>query len=295
MYRSLVRAPAGRHRLASSRSFCFSVSRWHLEAPASLPPIFRARGTSVYPFGVPSNDPEHALFRNLDWTVADADCWAILAPSSSSTTRAALLATLRHQVRFDPLGSAGHPILQVLPPVERVPEEGGPRDRTVDDILKLVSFKTRLGHSGEFDDYTARYYSIRDEDKVTVRQHLEKATGATAEAIEQRASQLEMTTFLDLPLITLSNGQTRRARILRALLAEPELLILEEPFSTSKGFCVRCMHSAATTEAAHLFCRQPVSTRPHVSSCLRSSPRSLPLDHLVSSSSSDRRTNSLPL
>lgn len=185
----------------------------------------------MYPFGVPSNDPEHALLRNLDWTVADADCWAILAPSSSSATRAALLATLRHQVRFDPLGSAGHPILQVLPPVERAPEEGGPRDRTVDDILKLVSFKTRLGHSGEFDDYTARYYSIRDEDKLTVRQHLEEATGATGEAIEQRASQLEMTPFLDLPLITLSNGQTRRARILRALLAEPELLILEEPFT----------------------------------------------------------------
>jgi hypothetical protein len=39
-----------------------------------------------------------------------------------------------------------------MPPVERAPEEGGPRDRTVDDILKLVSFKTRLGRSGEFEN-----------------------------------------------------------------------------------------------------------------------------------------------
>ncbi|GAA5980025.1 hypothetical protein JCM10908_001503 [Rhodotorula pacifica] len=238
MLRSLARAPSRTGRRAAlpgptlRRSFCFSASRWHPAGNATAPPpIFKAQGTSVYPFGVPSNDPEHALFRDLEWTVADSDCWAILAPSSSSSTRAALLATLRHQVRFDPVGSAGHPILKVLPPVERHAEEGGPRDRTVEDILKLVSFKTRLGHSGDFDDYTARYYSIRDEDKVTVRQHLEEATGAKQETIERRAEQLEMTRFLDLPLITLSNGQTRRARILRALLAEPELLILEEPFT----------------------------------------------------------------
>ncbi|GAA5864450.1 hypothetical protein JCM3774_005131 [Rhodotorula dairenensis] len=234
MLRCLAHVPRRATRPPTRRSFCFSVSRWHQDAAAPAAaalPIFRAQGTSVYPFGVPSNDPEHALFRDLDWTVADADCWAVLAPSSSSATRAALLATLRHQVRFDPVTSAGHPILRALPPVQRSPAEGGPRDRTVDDILKLVSFKTRLGHSGDFDDYTARYYSIRDEDKLTVRRHLVDATGAADEAIEHRARQLDMSKFLDLPLITLSNGQTRRARILRALLAEPELLILEEPFT----------------------------------------------------------------
>ncbi|POY71432.1 hypothetical protein BMF94_5745 [Rhodotorula taiwanensis] len=205
--------------------------RWQSTSAAARPPIFRARETAVYPFGVPSNDPEHALFRKLSWTVADSDCWAILAPSSASSTRATVLSVLRHQVRFDPVSSAGHPILKALPPVKRPLEEGGPRDRTVDDLLKVVSFKTRLGHSGEFDDYTARYYSIRDEDKLTLRDHLIAATGASEEAIRRRADQLEMRRFLNLPLITLSNGQTRRARILRALLAEPELLILEEPFT----------------------------------------------------------------
>ena len=37
--------------------------------------------------------------------------------------------------------------------------------------------------------------------------------------------------FLDLPLIALSNGQTRRARILKAIWTQPELLLLDEPLS----------------------------------------------------------------
>lgn len=48
---------------------------------------------------------------------------------------------------------------------------------------------------------------------------------------------MKLDELLDLPLVTLSNGQTRRARIARALMsgrggACPELLILEEPYST---------------------------------------------------------------
>ena len=57
-----------------------------------------------------------------------------------------------------------------------------------------------------------------------------------ADSIDVMAKQLQVDHLLDLPLVTLSNGQTRRARILRALLAKPELLILEEPFSASDIF-----------------------------------------------------------
>lgn len=207
---------------------------------STLPAIFEMKGTTVYPFGVTLDDPSNAHFHNLDWTVGNSDCWAVLA-TSSSATKSHLLSTVLAQSRFHPQQSASHPILSSLPPVPCPAEQGGPRAAVVGDIVQLVEFKTRLANAGEFDDYTARYYHIRDEDKFTMRQHLESSLlyaeegMATGDAIFEAAKLLEMESFLEQPLMTLSNGQMRRARILGALLAKPELLILEEPFSASRS------------------------------------------------------------
>ncbi|KAK4054923.1 hypothetical protein OIV83_000847 [Microbotryomycetes sp. JL201] len=130
-----------------------------------------------------------------------------------------------------------YPILATLPKIDRPQSEGGAREAGVDDVVQTVSFKTRLKRTGDFDDYTARYFAIREEDKLTVRQHLEanlplhvrRAKGD--DIIDSLAQKLRIQDLLDLPLVTLSNGQTRRARILRALLRSPELLVLEEPFT----------------------------------------------------------------
>ncbi|KAG1898991.1 uncharacterized protein F5891DRAFT_1190175 [Suillus fuscotomentosus] len=48
---------------------------------------------------------------------------------------------------------------------------------------------------------------------------------------EDLTSRLGLSSLLDLPLIALSNGQTRRARIVKAILSEPELLVLDEPLT----------------------------------------------------------------
>jgi ABC-type molybdenum transport system ATPase subunit/photorepair protein PhrA len=52
-----------------------------------------------------------------------------------------------------------------------------------------------------------------------------------ARRFEELAYELGLKHLLDLPLVALSNGQTRRARIVKALLAQPELLLLDEPLS----------------------------------------------------------------
>ncbi|GAA5986680.1 hypothetical protein JCM5350_001450 [Sporobolomyces pararoseus] len=220
-----------------------------LSTPSSSPPpIFQAIDTDVYPFGVPTNDRSKALFLSLNWTISsnDPEAWAILSispPSSSSsstltststtTARSNLVSTLLHQVRYDPIGSAKHPFLATT------------SETSLEDSIGFVSFKARLqnssggggGSSGGFDDYTARYYSIREEDKLTLRQSLIQTSSSTGPSssssseLEELAELLKVKDLLDLPLITLSNGQTRRSRILKSLLKKPQLLILEEPFT----------------------------------------------------------------
>ena len=51
-------------------------------------------------------------------------------------------------------------------------------------------------------------------------------------------TDLKLDQLLDMPLTSLSNGQRRRAKLAKALSRQPELLLLDEPFSKSQhGKC----------------------------------------------------------
>jgi ABC-type sugar transport system ATPase subunit len=188
--------------------------------------IVRLEQSTLYPFGAPTSEASKALFRDVSWDVPHStnDAWAIVGPSATAFVDATVLG----KARCDPLTSRTWPFLS--------------QSRNIEDAIKKVSFKTRLetrdptAAVGGFTDYTSRYYGIRDEDAETLRKHLVKFVnqqGGDEQAIPTIAQALNLQDLLDLPLVTLSNGQTRRARIARALLANPDVLILEEPFSTS--------------------------------------------------------------
>jgi ABC-type Mn2+/Zn2+ transport system ATPase subunit len=96
------------------------------------------------------------------------------------------------------------------------------------DLITHVSFSPqRSASGGAFYDFTARYGAVREEDRTTLRESLE---GVVDDAL---AESLDLKRLLDLPLVALSNGQTRRARILQALMRtpKPEVLVLTEPLS----------------------------------------------------------------
>lgn len=99
--------------------------------------------------------------------------------------------------------------------------------------LGFVAFRNtggRGGAGGAFYDYTARYGAVRDEDGRTLRDSL--SSGVEEEGkLEELADKLGLKDLMDLPLIALSNGQTRRARIARAVMKTPEVLLLDEPLS----------------------------------------------------------------
>jgi translation initiation factor RLI1 len=142
---------------------------------------------------------------------------------------------------------------------------GGPlpllslKPRPINESVCFVSFAHGPNATGgAFYDYTARYGAVCDEDRVTLRQsmfpeesglvrdsiktfivdksHHERHDAsprleARARRFEELTEKLGLMHLLDLPLVALSNGQTRRARIVKALLEQPDILLLDEPLS----------------------------------------------------------------
>lgn len=109
-----------------------------------------------------------------------------------------------------------------------------------------------VGFSGEGSQATggtrgaylsARYESLREDTDWSVRQYLLGQTELNPMEDENAAKKFDEAQFdkvvkdfrlqelLELPVSSLSNGQTRRTRIAKALLSSPELLLLDEPFS----------------------------------------------------------------
>ncbi|RDC63230.1 ATP-binding cassette domain-containing protein [Adhaeribacter pallidiroseus] len=81
--------------------------------------------------------------------------------------------------------------------------------------------------------YQQRYQSLESEIAIpTVQEVLAKAaTTCTADEINEIINLLQLQDLLPEVLIKLSNGQTRKLQIARALLQKPKLLILDNPFT----------------------------------------------------------------
>ena len=98
-------------------------------------------------------------------------------------------------------------------------------------LVRHLTF-SRPSASGEFTDYTARYGALQEEDKQTLLDFYRSMDSSPSSAeIERVAESLRITHLLDVPLIGLSSGQTRRSRIAASLLTGARMLLLEDPFA----------------------------------------------------------------
>jgi ATPase subunit of ABC transporter with duplicated ATPase domains len=217
------------------------------------PPVIGINNATFYKQHPVSEDASnHALFSNLNFTLPSfpktAQYWAVVSPSSIGKTT--FLEVLRGQHVCIPPTARSYPYLAT----EEVAAKD-PRLRVPGRALQYVGFNSTsvaLGGSGTRGAYlSARYESQRESVDFSLLDYLKgqttlnpseaeiaKEEGAkNQETLHQVIEQLKLESLLDVPVGNLSNGQTRRARIAKALMGKPEVILLDEPFSMLTSVC----------------------------------------------------------
>ena len=160
------------------------------------------------------------IFANLNWEIREGETWAIVGPTGSGKSSLAEVLLGRHHLSN---GTVHWPLLDQL-------REGGRKVDYPSQVIAHVSFK----EESRLFSYVGHYYQQRFEfadsyEPLSLNQFLQTHNAIAAE-VHAVADRLGITGQLSQPFMTLSNGQTRRARLARSLLRKPELLILDDPF-----------------------------------------------------------------
>ncbi|HVS96443.1 MAG TPA: ATP-binding cassette domain-containing protein [Puia sp.] len=143
------------------------------------------------------------LLDHLDWTVRPGEQWALTGPSGSGKT------LLAHTL----LGRHFHTGQITGPAMDRIAI-----------VEQQHRFRNRTGTT---DLYYQQRFNASDADKtITAEQELTEA-GWTGQALPE---ELHIHSLLQKPLIQLSNGENKRLQLAIALIADPQLLILDNPF-----------------------------------------------------------------
>ncbi|MBX3238818.1 MAG: ATP-binding cassette domain-containing protein [Chitinophagaceae bacterium] len=154
------------------------------------------------------------ILDNLSLTINRHECWVVTGPSGSGKTTLANTIAGRHFF-------SGH--LEWDYP-------GRPRVLVVEQQHRFKN----LSNISDF-YYQQRFNASDAEDAITVREALNIGNYPSVLSSGIRsadvASIVSIDTLLEEPLIQLSNGENKRLQIAKAILEEPDMMILDSPFT----------------------------------------------------------------
>ncbi|MGV3588879.1 MAG: ATP-binding cassette domain-containing protein [Adhaeribacter sp.] len=159
-------------------------------------------------------------FNNLNWLVRQHETWVITGAGGAGKTTLAEALIGQHRIQKGILK------YYFLPDQENT--------WNLKKYVGFISFPPpeRIINYGKF-YYQQRFNSSDAEGILTVAQFLQNTTGVMPQdELWARIIQLmNLRDLLNLEIIKLSNGQTRKMLIAQALLRQPKLLILDNPFA----------------------------------------------------------------
>ena len=153
------------------------------------------------------------IIPELSWSVRPGEAWAICGPTAAGKT--SILKALSGKLRIASGSLSWH-------------ADFGQQERSA---VRAVFFKEesyQFSYAKHF--YQQRWNFIQPEDDQTLDQFMRSHAECSEDQFHQIIGQFHLTELLPLSLIKLSNGQIRRARLARALLAQPKVLLLDQPF-----------------------------------------------------------------